>query len=382
MSCPYAPYIPSASVPRIQDNFLSNAVPFVTTIPLNKSVLPWSVHSPSTDARLTTCENNSYDEIRKMYSRTLFTAFLVGCEIAVAAVAHARTGTQGLDGMVIIEENPVKFKRWKAETRIRDGWDPSAWGSMPAPKPATQVSSKKPDTTEHKTMHHKSKVTKKPSPHSDSSKRPKSSEHAESATHPKVSQQPKSSTHHKQLAHSKSSTYKAAPSTRPTGYAEIITRQHNVHRANHSAPEIQWSDDLAATANTIASSCVYAHNTATNGGGYGQNIAAGTPPDQVSAVITNLFYNGEVNWYDSLYGEAQPDMTNFEHWGHFSQIVWKDTSHVGCATKHCPGGLGNVGSDVAPYFTVCNYKSPGNFADEYGKNIGRPLGYPTVHAGT
>lgn len=98
------------------------------------------------------------------------------------------------------------------------------------------------------------------------------------------------------------------------------------------------------------------------GGGYGQNIAAGVSGDNVTAVITNLFYNGEVNWYSGLYGQAQPSMANFEHWGHFSQIVWKATTHVGCHTQDCSGqGLANTGGDVSPYFTVCNYKSAGMF---------------------
>jgi len=111
----------------------------------------------------------------------------------------------------------------------------------------------------------------------------------------------------------------------------------------------------------------------------GQNIAAGVEADNITAIITNLFYNGEVGWYDGLYGQAQPSMVNFEHWGHFSQIVWKGTTHVGCYTKDCSAqGLANTGGDVSPYFTVCNYKSPGNFANEYGANVGQPLGHPTV----
>jgi hypothetical protein len=98
------------------------------------------------------------------------------------------------------------------------------------------------------------------------------------------------------------------------------------------------------------------------GGGYGQNIAAGVAPDNITAIITNLFYNGEINYFDGQYGKAQPDMTNFEKWGHFSQIVWKATTHVGCYTKDCSGqGLGNTGGNVSPYFTVCNYKSAGTF---------------------
>lgn len=98
-----------------------------------------------------------------------------------------------------------------------------------------------------------------------------------------------------------------------------------------------------------------------DGGGYGQNIAAGVESNNVSAVITDLFYNGEVSYYDGMYGMADPDMTNFSIWGHFSQIVWKETTKIGCATQHCPNGLGNTGSTVSPYFTVCNYSPPGNY---------------------
>jgi len=134
---------------------------------------------------------------------------------------------------------------------------------------------------------------------------------------------------------------------------------------------------LAATAQQIAATCVYAHSMNVNGGGYGQNIAAGVEANNVSAVITELFYNGEVNYYNNLYGQANPDMTNFEKWGHFSQLVWKGTTKVGCATQYCSGGLANVGQYVAPYFTVCNYGSPGNYAGEYADNVGNSLNHPT-----
>ncbi|KAK5132478.1 hypothetical protein LTR08_009024 [Meristemomyces frigidus] len=174
-------------------------------------------------------------------------------------------------------------------------------------------------------------------------------------------------------------TTSAAASAVPTSYQEITVYHHNIHRSNHSAPDLAWDAGLASTAATIAASCVYAHNVDQDGGGYGQNIAAGVESNNISAIITDLFYNGEVGWYDGLYGATQPNMTDFEHWGHFSQIVWKDTTHVGCATQDCSAnGLANVGSDVSPYFTVCNYKNPGNYANEYGVNVGSPLNRATA----
>ncbi|KAK3672875.1 hypothetical protein LTR78_007228 [Recurvomyces mirabilis] len=179
----------------------------------------------------------------------------------------------------------------------------------------------------------------------------------------------------------------AAPSSTTSGdltsYSGVAVAHHNLHRANHSADPLEWDAGLASTAQTIADTCVYAHSMDVDNGGYGQNIAAGVEPANISAIITDLFYNGEVGWYQDLYTQKQPDMTNFEHWGHFSQIVWKGTTHVGCATTDCSkGGLANVGSNVVPYFTVCNYKGPGNYANEYGDNVGVPLNQATAQWNT
>jgi hypothetical protein len=106
-------------------------------------------------------------------------------------------------------------------------------------------------------------------------------------------------------------------------------------------------------------------------------------------------YNDEIGYYPLPFGVASPDMSNFEKWGHFSQIVWKSTTSVGCYTQYCPNGLANTGSGVSPYFTVCNYSPPGehqsltfvefhvdsstgNFAGEYGANIPAPGGEAVV----
>jgi len=175
-------------------------------------------------------------------------------------------------------------------------------------------------------------------------------------------------------------------------YSQSIVDHHNAHRANHSAPALAWDDAVAATALKIANSCNYAHDTTTDGGGYGQNIAAGCPADNVTSVITELFYNNEAPNFNGLYGQATPSNINdeaaFDGWGHFSQIVWKSTTLVGCATVDCTGkgngpqGLGNVGSNVAPIFTVCNYKSAGNFLGEFDQNVGESLGHPEIHWNT
>ena len=116
---------------------------------------------------------------------------------------------------------------------------------------------------------------------------------------------------------------------------------------------------------TIRKSAFYARTSemltgsrGADGGGYGQNIGAGSAPSEVPALITNLMYNGEMTYYAGLYGKSDPDMTDFEKWGHFSQIVWYSTTQIGCYTQKCDS-LTNVDRNGAPYFTVCNYSPPG-----------------------
>lgn len=175
---------------------------------------------------------------------------------------------------------------------------------------------------------------------------------------------------------SSSTTSTPAAGTPASSYQAAVLLHHNVHRSNHSASALVWNDTLADIAASQAAVCYFAHNVT---GDYGQNIAAGINGAGIGSIISDLFYNGEVNWYNGLYGQANPDMTNFEHWGHFSQIVWKATGSVACATADCSAkGLGGVGANVPPYFTVCNYHIYGNLGGAYADNVGTPLGNPTI----
>ncbi|KAI9846200.1 MAG: hypothetical protein M1837_004314 [Sclerophora amabilis] len=148
-----------------------------------------------------------------------------------------------------------------------------------------------------------------------------------------------------------------------------VEYSHNIHRKNHTSGPIQWDQKLADIAQEIADSCVYEHNTKAGGGGYGQNIAAGAPPQDIRSVISNQFYNDEIEMY--LNGD-----TNFEAWGHATQVLWAATTKVGCAIKECTGGLANTSGNMQPFFTVCNYGPPGNMDGAYEENVKDPQGDP------
>ena len=110
-------------------------------------------------------------------------------------------------------------------------------------------------------------------------------------------------------------------------------------------------------------------NSDIGGGGYGQNIASVGSTDantytamqMLADATTNMWYNGEVGEYlESFYGEANPDFSNFDAWGHFSQLVWKSSTTVGCATQKCAAGT--MYSDMESWFTVCNYGPEGKIS--------------------
>ncbi|OQE38679.1 hypothetical protein PENCOP_c008G02728 [Penicillium coprophilum] len=163
----------------------------------------------------------------------------------------------------------------------------------------------------------------------------------------------------------------AAPSA-GSSYQESVLHYHNIHRSVHSVDALTWSTDLEEAANTVASSCSYGHDTSVKSasGSYGQNIAYGyDKPDVGEKIISDMMYTREAPNFEGLYGQASPDMSNFASWGHFSQIVWKGTTQVGCATVSC-SDLKNIGGP-APY-TVCNYGAPGNVGGAYAENVLKP----------
>lgn len=100
------------------------------------------------------------------------------------------------------------------------------------------------------------------------------------------------------------------------------------------------------------------------GGGYGQNLASWGSTGDISDLqnkcgaqsITNQWYNSEMdNW--SYYGQENPPSTlGLDLYGHFTQVVWKDTTKIGCATVLCTAGKMY---DFDAWYTVCNYKNQG-----------------------
>ncbi|KIJ56982.1 hypothetical protein M422DRAFT_85976, partial [Sphaerobolus stellatus SS14] len=123
---------------------------------------------------------------------------------------------------------------------------------------------------------------------------------------------------------------------------------HNNARAAHDAAPLTWSNSLAYAAQTWANRCVMQHSGGSLGP-YGENLAWG-PPGFKPTDAVNL-WNSEKNQYNP----GKPIMS------HFTQVVWRNTSQVGCASTTCPRLINN---DVGIMY-VCEYNPPGNWAGQY-----------------
>lgn len=143
----------------------------------------------------------------------------------------------------------------------------------------------------------------------------------------------------------------AAPASQGGDLAQIALDTHNRLRAKHCVPPLAWSARLAATAQQWANGCEFSHSN----NGLGENLAMGTsgafPPD---AQIQS--------WYDEIarYNFAAGRFTSGT--GHFTQVVWRATTELGCGVATCGG------EDLL----VCNYSPPGNFQGEFLENVPAP----------
>ena len=97
------------------------------------------------------------------------------------------------------------------------------------------------------------------------------------------------------------------------------------------------------------------------GGPYGETLAEGFG----SPTLAVDGWAGEEKKYN--YGKAQFS----EQTGHFTQLVWQNTTKVGCGAVYC-----NSNKDDAAFgwFLVCEYDPPGNVIGQFKSNVAKGHG--------
>lgn len=140
--------------------------------------------------------------------------------------------------------------------------------------------------------------------------------------------------------------------------AGAVSAHNQVRAAASPAPgtplgKLSWSEEDAAVAKAYAEKCTFEHNR--NRGDRGENLYAGTGSSNIADVVKS--WASEAANYDYASNKCSGVC------GHYTQLVWAATTHVGCAVKDCTtnspfGGKG-------PWqIWVCDYSPPGNFVGE------------------
>jgi len=146
-----------------------------------------------------------------------------------------------------------------------------------------------------------------------------------------------------------------------------VTGRHNLVRAtvdppaSPALPPLCYDADVEASAQAWADGCNYAHS------GSGENLYAyvttGSPPPtpQLDAVDSWADEAADYN-----YGPNTCDAGKV--CGHYTQIVWRNTTRLGCGVKQCSAATSPFGPpfDAYPWwYVVCQYEPPGNVVGQH-----------------
>ena len=136
----------------------------------------------------------------------------------------------------------------------------------------------------------------------------------------------------------------------PDDIAEILAA-HNAYRAPLGLPPLRWSDSLEDKAQSWADHLAEIGELVHSGSG--QNLAMSAAGTQSLTQLVDLWGSEETYFTDGIF----PNVSTTGNWmdvGHYSQVIWKTTTEVGCGFSE------DYGRDVL----VCDYNPPGNVMGE------------------
>uniref|UniRef100_K3ZXB0 SCP domain-containing protein n=2 Tax=Setaria italica TaxID=4555 RepID=K3ZXB0_SETIT len=130
-----------------------------------------------------------------------------------------------------------------------------------------------------------------------------------------------------------------------------FVKLHNAARAAVGVGPVSWNDNVAAFARSWAAKragdCRLVHS---RGSGYGENLFGGSGADWSASDAVGLWV-AEKQWYD----HGSNSCAAGKVCGHYTQVVWRASTAIGCARVVCNNG---------GIFITCNYSPPGNYAGQ------------------
>ena len=158
----------------------------------------------------------------------------------------------------------------------------------------------------------------------------------------------------------------AATKTDPalSSLATDMVTAHNQSRANASPkpapalPALTWSTDAAKVAQAWADQCKFEHNGGR--GPYGENLAAAAPPGSKTDAQVVADWTAEAKDYTY----SSNTCASGKVCGHYTQVVWRNSTQVGCATVICTKNSPFGAQFPKWQLWVCDYAPPGNYVGQ------------------
>ena len=130
---------------------------------------------------------------------------------------------------------------------------------------------------------------------------------------------------------------------------QAILAAHNSYRAQVGVPPLQWSDSLAVSSQNWANQLAATGTLVHSHGPFGENLADGTAGGFSVTQLVDIWGNEKQFFIAGTFPNVS-STGNWEDVGHYTQVVWRNTTQVGGALA-----TGN-GLD----FLVCQYLPEGN----------------------
>lgn len=137
-------------------------------------------------------------------------------------------------------------------------------------------------------------------------------------------------------------------------------RQNAQPTPSPQLPDMTWDPELARIAQNYAETCTWEHNSHcsdTYPGYVGENLYMTTWPNSTPEDAVQSWAD-EAQYYDHTTNTCQ----NGQVCGHYTQVVWRDSTKIGCAKVFCSSVANSNFTNADLY--VCNYAPGGNIIGE------------------
>nr|XP_043623451.1 pathogenesis-related protein PR-1 type-like [Erigeron canadensis] len=123
---------------------------------------------------------------------------------------------------------------------------------------------------------------------------------------------------------------------------------HNTARKEVGVGPMQWDSTVAKFAESYANrrkaDCALLHSHSEK---YGENIAVGWGGEFTGLEAVKLWVDEKAD-----YDYNSNTCARFKVCGHYTQVVWRNSTRLGCARVKCENNA---------WFVTCNYYPPGNY---------------------